>query len=254
MSLSFSLRQLLASAVFAVFLRMGCLFRACPSLALGFRPFFAMRPRFSTRVLWHVPCVCFLSLSFSSSFVRVHVLIFPLFPFLSFRFDFVAISFRLLFAGFGFVASQSLLAGSNFRIEGSAFVRKLSKLKHRHYMVELVRLTKEGERPRETVHVFGTAGRMCQEEATHAGLDLLLTRCNAFRGYIATTAIEVAFWLLLLRHVLIGRECVLYEIWVCFVDRCKNYRRPVVCAIGGRITHSLRTRVLKEGSGFRSHS
>lgn len=34
---------------------------------------------------------------------------------------------------------QSTLAGSNFRIEGSAFVRKLSKLKPRHFMLELVR-------------------------------------------------------------------------------------------------------------------
>ncbi|CAN0122907.1 unnamed protein product [Ascophyllum nodosum] len=34
---------------------------------------------------------------------------------------------------------KSILAGSNFRIEGTAFVRKLSKLKPRHYMLELVR-------------------------------------------------------------------------------------------------------------------
>lgn len=34
---------------------------------------------------------------------------------------------------------KSTLAGSNFRIEGSAFVRKLSKLKPRHFMLELVR-------------------------------------------------------------------------------------------------------------------
>lgn len=34
---------------------------------------------------------------------------------------------------------KSPLAGSNFRIEGSAFVRKLSKLKPRHFMLELVR-------------------------------------------------------------------------------------------------------------------
>eukprot|EP00903_Cladosiphon_okamuranus_P008866 g8489.t1 len=34
---------------------------------------------------------------------------------------------------------KSTLAGSSFRIEGSAFVRKLSKLKPRHFMLELVR-------------------------------------------------------------------------------------------------------------------
>eukprot|EP00752_Nemacystus_decipiens_P004902 g4461.t1 len=34
---------------------------------------------------------------------------------------------------------KSPLAGSSFRIEGSAFVRKLSKLKPRHFMLELVR-------------------------------------------------------------------------------------------------------------------
>lgn len=37
-----------------------------------------------------------------------------------------------------FVCVQSTLAGSTFRIEGSAFVRKLSKLKPRHFMLELV--------------------------------------------------------------------------------------------------------------------
>ena len=36
------------------------------------------------------------------------------------------------------VCLQSPLAGSSFRIEGSAFVRKLSKLKPRHFMLELV--------------------------------------------------------------------------------------------------------------------
>lgn len=39
---------------------------------------------------------------------------------------------------FVFSCMQSTLAGSNFRIEGSAFVRKLSKLKPRHFMLELV--------------------------------------------------------------------------------------------------------------------
>lgn len=63
------------------------------------------------------------------------------------------------FALFGFrgLALQSMLAGSNFRIEGSAFVRKLSKLKHRHYMVELVRDLRRGreaERDRERGYYF----------------------------------------------------------------------------------------------------
>lgn len=39
---------------------------------------------------------------------------------------------------FVMIRRQSMLAGSTFRIEGSAFVRKLSKLKPRHFMLELV--------------------------------------------------------------------------------------------------------------------